>query len=500
METRPNSSPCVVVCVFPDAIARLDRIAIELASLATRGTPELVSVDGHLDRMGNELFITLRFVDGSLVRGNIESIATIVKAAAGTLIIPSTLRQEDQEELDHRFARCAVSVIAVASIDLAMTALHTALMQAHRPAKVSPSALPPLPVMPPLVVPRTPTRPLYSSPRLSTDEVEETLSTSGAPRSSLAPNTVDVRYLRSGRWAPARLRALSVRGAYLIATGLPRTDDVVHIALGLGEHGALVRGMVFHVTSESDARNTGISGFAVRFILDEAARTQLADLLAVARRARVTIAPPPSRATVRLPVSWPITIATRRGTIRAEVQDVSSGGMFIKPLHKLELDEAMGFSVAIDDGGGPLKGQAVVKRQLGEDEAARRSLRPGYGLAIGTLPPPDAARWTQFLARIQRRTEQRVLIGAAPQRLADLTATLSAAGYTVVGCTDASALIEFTADGARRPDAVVIDSSLADGPEPPGWLESMFTARKIPCVTLQGDMPRVRHVVDQMIL
>ena len=354
--------------------------------------------------------------------------------------------------------------------------------------------------MPLLAVPRTQSQQLYMSAKMSAEQVEETLSTSGSPRSSSAPNTVDVRYLRSGRWAPARLRALSIRGAYLIATGLPRTDDIVHIALGLGEHGALVRGMVFHVTSDTDARNTGISGFAVRFILDEAARTQLTELLAVARRARVTIAPPPARAAVRLPVSWPITIATRRGTIRAEVQDVSRGGMFIKPLHKLDLDEAMGFSVAIDDDEGPLKGQAVVKRQLGDDEAARRSLRPGYGLAIGTLPPPDAARWNQFLARIQRRTEQRVLIGAAPQRLAELTATLSAAGYTVVGCTDASALIDFTAEGARRPDAVVIDASLADGPEPPGWLESMFTARQIPCVTLQGDMPRVRHVVDQMIL
>src|SRR5262249_14261263 len=46
------------------------------------------------------------------------------------------------------------------------------------------------------------------------------------------PDNIDVRFLRGGAWATARLRALSVKGAYLVTGAPPRLGDSVHVALG----------------------------------------------------------------------------------------------------------------------------------------------------------------------------------------------------------------------------------------------------------------------------
>jgi hypothetical protein len=345
---------------------------------------------------------------------------------------------------------------------------------------------------------------LDSGPITVADPIARTGSDPFLP--ALGPHTgdpaeqsqIDVRYLRSGRWAPARLRALSLKGAYLITAAFPRVGDHVHIALGLGDLGALVRGAVFHVTTAADIASTGTSGFAVRFELDDAARAQLATLLHRARAAGVTITPPPPRGSVRLPVQWPVKLATNRGATKGDALDVSRGGMFVQAVRALDVDQPVSFSAVLDDGNAPVSGRARVVREINESDAARRGLRAGFGLAIQEMGDADLDRWNLFLARVQRRGEHRILVGAAPARLAEVSAGLTGAGYAVVGGTDAGSLVQLSDAQARPPDVAVIDATLLEGSEP-NWLETLFSARKVPCVTLRGDARRARVVVDKLL-
>jgi hypothetical protein len=309
---------------------------------------------------------------------------------------------------------------------------------------------------------------------------------------------IDVRYLRSGRWAPARLRALSLKGAYLITAAFPRVGDHVHIALGLGDLGALVRGVVFHVTTAADIASTGTSGYAVRFDLDDAAKNQLSALLHRARARGITITPPPPRGAIRLPVQWPVKLSTQRGAIKGDALDVSRHGMFVHAARTLDVDAPVSFSAVLDDGTSPVSGRARVVREVSESDAVRRGLRAGFGLSIQEMGDSDLERWNLFLARVQRRSEHRILIGASPQRLAELTAGLAGAGYAVVGGTDTGTLLQLSEAEARPPDVAVIDATLLEGSDP-NWLETLFSARKVPCVTLRGDTRRARVVVDRLL-
>jgi hypothetical protein len=347
-------------------------------------------------------------------------------------------------------------------------------------------------------------------PKARPDDTIDDVSANPAVRSTrtttadrVAPHSlhaeIDVRYLRSGRWAPARLRALSLKGAYLITGAFPRVGDLVHIALGLGDLGALVRGAVFHVTTAADIASTGTSGFAVRFQLDDAARAQLSTLLQRARAMGVTITPPPARGSVRLPVVWPVKIGTTRGAIRGDALDVSKGGMFVHPTLPLEVEQPVSFSSVLDDGGVPVAGRALVVRHVSESDAARRGLRSGFGLSILEMGEVDLGRWTSFLNRVQRRSEKRILLGATPARLAELTAMLTSAGYAVMGGTDPGTLVQLSDAETLPPDVAVIDSTLLEGSEPSHWLETLFSARKVPCVTLRGDARRARTIVDRLL-
>ena len=79
----------------------------------------------------------------------------------------------------------------------------------------------------------------------------------------------------------------------------------------------------------------------------------------------------------------------------------------------------------------------------------------------------DVMRWFGFLARIERRAEKRVLIGAEPARLAELQAGLASLGYAVSGGTDPGALVQLANSDARPADAVLIDA---------GWLQNEASA------------------------
>ena len=312
-------------------------------------------------------------------------------------------------------------------------------------------------------------------------------------------STIYARYLRSGKWVPIRIGALSLKGAALMTGALPRLHDHVDVALSYQGHRALVRGSVGKVSTMVEAQSTGASTFSVAFELDTASRRQLTVLLTAAREAKVTIKPPPPRATRRFVVEWPVCLGTMRGAMKADALDISTSGMFVRPVAALTLDTVLNFSAVIDDGGGPVAGRAKVVRQLTDAEAAACGLAPGFGLSIVEMSSDDQLRWNQFIQRIERRADKRVLIGASPQRLGELQTALAGAGYAVMGGTDPGALVQLANTDQRPVDAALIDSSWLGNAGSATWIESLFSARNVPCVTVHGDTRRARAQVDKLL-
>jgi len=313
------------------------------------------------------------------------------------------------------------------------------------------------------------------------------------------PGTIYARYLRGGRWVPIRVGALSLRGATLMAGALPRAEDRVDVALTYAGHRAIVRGTVTKVSTRQEAATSGAATFVVAFELDESARRQLTVLLTAARAANVTIKPPPPRSTRRYPVEWPICLGTARGAVRAEALDVSSDGMFVKPLHALSIDAILTFSVVLDDGLSPVSGRTRVVRNLSDGDAQAAGLSAGYGLSILEMAEPDRARWSAFLARIEKRAGKRVLIGASPVRLAELQGGLVAAGYAVTGSTDPGAIAQLAGGDTRPVDAALVDAAWVSDGQAASWIESLFSARNVPCVTIHGDARRARVAIDRLL-
>lgn len=358
---------------------------------------------------------------------------------------------------------------------------------------------PEIPLLPPLgaAAEELPHEERQRAPTVSLRGVRDTEPIPPGPTEPGEPHAVGARYLRGGRWAPARLRSLSARGAYLVTGAPPRIGDHVHVALDLDEHSALVRGVVYHVTTARDATSTGSSGFAVRFAPDPSpARTRLLELLQAARSRGVVIKPPPPRASVRFPVRWPVEL---RGVHPSHVDalDVSAGGLFLGAPH-LVLGAAVAVSVPVDVGDPAIELAARVVRTVSPAMAAARGLSPGAGLTIVEVADGDRVRWTRFLARIERRATRTVLVGASMPRLEAISRALADAGYAVAPCTDPGTLIRL-ADTGALPDAAVIDTSLLEQGVEAGWLEQMFTARQVPCITVRGEAHRARLVVDRLL-
>lgn len=308
------------------------------------------------------------------------------------------------------------------------------------------------------------------------------------------------RYLRSGRWVPVRIGALSLKGAALMTGALPRVQDHVDVALTFGDHRALVRGPVNKVSSVQEAQLSGAATFSVSFDLDDTSKRQLTTLLTAARKANVIIKPPPPRANRRFPVEWPVCIGTTRGAIRANALDISAEGLFVRPQNPLSLDWDTKFSAVLDDDGPPITGIAKVVRRVTDTEARASGLIAGWGLKIVEMTNDDRPRWSAFLARIEKRSEKRVLIGASPARLSELQAGLAAAGYAVTGGTDAGALLQLVSAETRPVDAAMIDGGWLTAGTPTQLVEAMFTERKVPCVTVHGvDGRRARATIDKLL-
>ncbi len=339
-----------------------------------------------------------------------------------------------------------------------------------------------------------PGRPRRERSRTPTDPIAPPVMTR-APTGD--PPTVLVRFLRGGQWSPARLRSLSMRGAYLVTGAPPRVNDEVHVALDFAELSTLVRGAVYHVTTSRDAVITGASGFAVRFSTEASpARARLTELLQRARADGVVIRPPPSRIAMRFPVRWPVQVQGAHGGC-ADALDVSQGGLFVSPPLALGATTVTA-SIPLDVGDPPIEVRARVARSITPTDAIARGLAPGVGLEIIDMSDGDRVRWQRFLSRVERRSVRTVLVGAAPARLEAITRALTDAGYAVSSSADPGTLIRL-ADSGPLPDVAVIDDSLLELGVSASWLEQVFTARAVPCITVHGEPLRARMVVDRLL-
>lgn len=351
--------------------------------------------------------------------------------------------------------------------------------------------------------PPPPTVPMHTHghktplPRMRTEQhTDPYLPTPGQPQ---LPDVIHARYLRSGRWVPVRVGALSLKGAVLLAGALPRIDDRVDVAFQFGSHRAIVRGIVGKVSTGREATQSGASTFTIAFDLDAATRTSLTSLLMSARDAKITIKPPPPRVTRRFPVEWQVALGTIRGAVKATALDVSTQGMFVQPASNLEVGSTLTFSVVLDDGTSPIAGRARVVRQIKEVEAKACGLAPGFGLVVVSMSEADRMRWLGFLARIERRADKRVLIGAEPSRLAELQAALASLGYAVGAAGDPGALVQLANSEARAADAVLIDAGWLKNEASATLMENLFSKRNVPCVTMQGEVRRARQQIDRLL-
>lgn len=322
-----------------------------------------------------------------------------------------------------------------------------------------------------------------------------------APPSSSEPPIIHARFRRGDEWVPARLRSLSLKGAYLACGAPPRLHDDVHIALGLDQQGTVMRGNVVHVTDADESDGTGASGFGVLFPTTESpARRQLRELLRVAQTRGVVLDPPPSRRHVRFPVRWPVCFALRaQPQLDLSALDVSQRGLFVATMERLPAG-TLDFSLLPEAGMSPIRGRARVAREVPWKMACSRGLTTGFGLEITDFAPRDRERYEAFVERIGQRARRRVVVGASPERTEALVAGLSSAGYSVTGTSDPNALVQLVECDARPPDVAVLCSTLTVNPDAVRRLEQVLGSRKVPLISIQGEAPpRTRAVVDDLL-
>jgi len=320
------------------------------------------------------------------------------------------------------------------------------------------------------------------------------LATSNMPE----PGTIYGRYLRGDRWVPLRIGTLSLKGATLLAGTLPRVADRIDITLAYADYRAFVRGAVDTISTMPEAVTSGTATFKVNFELDDESRRELTALLTAARAAKVTLKPLTLRRMRRYSVAWPICLGLVRGAVRADALDISTAGMFVRPLHALTLDENVTFTVVLDDGLVPVSGRSRIVRNQRASDANSMGRSPGYGLRIVDMAKADHERWSAFLARVEQRSARRVVIGASPARLAVLQRGLAAAGYVVTGSPDPRTIARLASTQAHPVDAALIDA---------GWLatpretrvEQLLLAHRVPSLRVHGDAKRARIEVDRLL-
>jgi hypothetical protein len=541
MQTTENSQRIEAFLLVEQPRQRLGHWINALAALDSPFAPTLAAVVAYYDPSTDQGLLNLQYDRDALDETGRQYLMNVAILAEVGMVQPAELSEGERTRfLSTRLSRCT---IRVTSAQTAVSA-HNELVKRIKSERAPQGAKPP-PVPPPLPVAAKGTRDnleklsnkaaaalqspgvskdlVPRSNRYATAKMPEEVATQLSARmravddegrhtapmgmaaiAELSAKTksaerIHARYLRGGRWVAARVGALSLKGAAFLTGALPRMHDRVDIELTFGAYRARVRGGVAKVSTMREASQTGASTFTVSFLLDDDSKKQLTALLMAARDAKIVIKPPPARATRRFPVEWQVVLGSARGMSKAIALDVSTGGMFVRPNAALELGDTVSFSVTLDDGSAPISGSARVARWLSDAEANETGIEAGFGLELIEMTEGDRMRWLGFLARIERRAEKRVLIGAEPARLAELQAGLSSLGYTVLGGTDPGALVQLANAETRPADAVLIDAGWLQNEASTAIVEKLMAARNVPCVTMNGEARRARQAIDRLL-
>jgi hypothetical protein len=70
----------------------------------------------------------------------------------------------------------------------------------------------------------------------------------------------------------------------------------------------------------------------------------------------------------------------------------------------------------------------------------------------------------------------------------------------VTGGTDPGSLVQLASGESRPVDAALIDAAWLTPQMSSEWLESLFAARNVPCLTVDGDAKRARAALDRLLL
>lgn len=518
MHARSHSTAVEAFLCIEQPRQRLSHWSAVLSPLDDHRAPPLAAINAYYDPSCDQALIGLTYDELALGSDRLSFVIEIALLAEVGMIQPAELTAGDRRRfLGERIARCSLHVGEQRTVVGALTELVRRVREVRAMPK-RPAPPPPPPPRAPVAVGTDPSLrvanvvPRANSPRpvdihrAPTVEVAaidmQRMARVGSAEphaASSAPAVIYARYLRSGRWVPVRLGAISLKGATLTANALPRLHDVVDVALVYGMHRALVRGPVQKVSTAEEAATSGAATFNVKFDLDDSSRRQLTTLLTAARAAKVTIKPPPPRHARRYPVEWPVSLGTLRGAITAEALDVSRDGMFVRAQHPLTPGTTLNFSATLDDSAGPISGRARVVRHVSESDAQRCGHAAGYGLLIVEMASSDRVRWNEFMTRIERRADKRVLIGASPGRFNELQSGLAALGYAVTGGTDPGALAQLASAEPRPVDAALIDAGWLTPATSSSYIETLFSSRNVPYVTMRGDVRRVRAAIDKLL-
>ncbi|HEY1554377.1 MAG TPA: PilZ domain-containing protein [Kofleriaceae bacterium] len=479
-----------------------------LAALDASTAPPLASVHAFYDSIADQAVLQLRYDALALGTVRLGYVVEVALLAEVGMIQPAELSEGERSRfLSDRLARCTLHVSYARDVVGALTELVKRIKDT-RGGKSQP---PPIPLakgtrddlqhtVQSLPVATTTSRHVIPRPMRSESPRDALGATPYMPTTAVAPkDMIYARYLRGGRWVPIRVGALSLKGAALMSGALPRLHDRVEVALSYGTHRALVRGEVGKISSVTEAAATGASTFSVQFEHDSSSRAQLTELLTAARTAKVTIKPAPARATRRFPVELPLCVGTTRGAIKADALDVSVGGMFVRPAFALDRGSIASFSMALDDELGPVGGRVRVVRHIADAFAKACGVPPGFGLGIVEMTDYDRGRWSAFLARVEKRSERRVVVGAPGTRLGELQVALESCGYVVTGGTDPGAIVQLARASDRPVDAALFDAGWLSNGASSSWVESLFSARGIPCATALGDARRARGAIDRIL-
>lgn len=532
---------------------RLSHWVSALAPLADPGAPQPLRVDGYYLAGEDRALLGLWFLDGDTEAATL--VAQVARLAEIAMIDPAQLAEPDRRALLEKLQSSEVAIEQAASVPEVLTDLvrrgrelralapartitdralanaqaaaagaEPALARSPTPRTFAPPPLAPVrerlpsPSPPdvlaqgtargPLAATRTEValaasllrddarRPAGTRTDLAREPALETNPDPFALAFEATAPTLEARVLRGPRWLPAQLSYVSLERLRVASVAIPRVRDRVVVAVTFAEAAVTLGGEVTYVSDELEAQHTGVSAFELSLVADEAQRSKLAALLRRARAAHAQLRPPPPRAAQRFALTWPVTLSTSRGSIRAELHDVSAGGMFVSPLRDLEVSGAVGVSLVLDDLLSTVTGRAQVMRQLGPTEARQRGVRLGYGLALTELAEPARLGWERFVARTRRRNARRVLVCAAAARFEEISASLAGAGYAVCGGPDPAMALRFAE--LEPPDAAVVDGDWAQGTTP-GWLAERLAACGVRCLTTHGDARRAYGEVDRLL-